>query len=245
MVDSNVLLDLISEDAEWFAWSADAIEEAADRHRLVINPIIYGEVSIRFAGDFLRNEPSGLIYLLLCLRSPEQRDIEKRGDTSLPSWVPDLRILYTPLSTRRDLHVKVEIAPDVAIITFEVYDFGVVEISAAAGDPGCERLGQPAVKGVDEVGQISLRLFPQACYDMGYPQEGDRVCMLIHPVKFDIGPMYNLMRGMGAGVENETIILREQNQTYHGGAVYRLVSSFEWRIYQPSEQLAKVTISVG
>lgn len=49
MVDSNVLLDLISEDAEWFAWSADAIEEAADRHRLVINPIIYGEVSIRFA----------------------------------------------------------------------------------------------------------------------------------------------------------------------------------------------------
>lgn len=48
MVDSNVLLDLMSEDTEWFAWSANALQDAADRHRLVINPIIYGEVSIRY-----------------------------------------------------------------------------------------------------------------------------------------------------------------------------------------------------
>jgi predicted nucleic acid-binding protein len=33
----------------WLAWSADAIERAANRHRLVINPVIYAEVSIRYS----------------------------------------------------------------------------------------------------------------------------------------------------------------------------------------------------
>jgi len=49
MVDSNVLLDLMTEDARWLAWSAEAVEKAADRFRLVINPIIYAEVSIRYS----------------------------------------------------------------------------------------------------------------------------------------------------------------------------------------------------
>ena len=49
MVDSNVLLDLMTEDARWLSWSAEAVEKAADRFRLVINPIIYAEVSIRFS----------------------------------------------------------------------------------------------------------------------------------------------------------------------------------------------------
>ena len=48
LVDSNVLLDLMTEDARWFQWSADAIERAADTARLVINPMIYAEVSIRY-----------------------------------------------------------------------------------------------------------------------------------------------------------------------------------------------------
>jgi predicted nucleic acid-binding protein len=49
LVDANVLLDIMTEDARWFAWSADAIAHAADRHRLVINPIVYAEVSIRYS----------------------------------------------------------------------------------------------------------------------------------------------------------------------------------------------------
>jgi predicted nucleic acid-binding protein len=49
MVDSNVLLDLMTEDARWLSWSAEAVEKAADRFRLVINPIIYAEVSIRYS----------------------------------------------------------------------------------------------------------------------------------------------------------------------------------------------------
>lgn len=49
LVDANVLLDLMTEDADWFSWSATALERAADRHRLVINPVIYAEVSIRYS----------------------------------------------------------------------------------------------------------------------------------------------------------------------------------------------------
>lgn len=49
LVDSNVLLDIMTEDTRWLAWSAEAIERAADSFRLVINPIIYAEVSIRYS----------------------------------------------------------------------------------------------------------------------------------------------------------------------------------------------------
>ena len=47
LVDSNVLLDLMTEDKRWFSWSAAAVESAADNARLVINTVIYAEVSIR------------------------------------------------------------------------------------------------------------------------------------------------------------------------------------------------------
>jgi predicted nucleic acid-binding protein len=49
LIDANVLLDIMTEDARWLAWSADAVERAADRYRLVINPVIYAEVSIRYS----------------------------------------------------------------------------------------------------------------------------------------------------------------------------------------------------
>jgi predicted nucleic acid-binding protein len=49
LVDSNVLLDILNEDATWFAWSSAALEGAGDGARLVINPIIYGEVSVRYS----------------------------------------------------------------------------------------------------------------------------------------------------------------------------------------------------
>lgn len=48
LVDSNVLLDIFTEDRRWFAWSSAALEQAANDSRLVVNPIIYGEISIRF-----------------------------------------------------------------------------------------------------------------------------------------------------------------------------------------------------
>jgi predicted nucleic acid-binding protein len=49
LIDANALLDVMTEDAHWLAWSAGAIDRAADRHRLIINPVIYAEVSIRYS----------------------------------------------------------------------------------------------------------------------------------------------------------------------------------------------------
>jgi predicted nucleic acid-binding protein len=49
LVDSNVLLDVLTEDPHWFGWSSGALAQAADAFRLVINPIIYAEVSVRFS----------------------------------------------------------------------------------------------------------------------------------------------------------------------------------------------------
>lgn len=48
LVDSNVLLDVLSDDPRWGAWSANALARCADVAVLAINPIIYAEVSIRF-----------------------------------------------------------------------------------------------------------------------------------------------------------------------------------------------------
>ncbi|HEX6870423.1 MAG TPA: type II toxin-antitoxin system VapC family toxin [Micromonosporaceae bacterium] len=67
MVDSNVLLDIFTEDKNWYEWSSAALADARNSGILVINPIIYAEVSIRFPGieelddaipatEFLREE---------------------------------------------------------------------------------------------------------------------------------------------------------------------------------------------
>lgn len=48
LVDSNVILDVVTEDPNWFAWSAAQLETLAEDHTLAINPLIYSEVSIGF-----------------------------------------------------------------------------------------------------------------------------------------------------------------------------------------------------
>ncbi len=48
LVDSNVLLDVATDDPEWSSWSAAALERTADAAVLVINPLIYAEVSVGF-----------------------------------------------------------------------------------------------------------------------------------------------------------------------------------------------------
>lgn len=48
LVDSNVILDVLTEDADWFDWSASMLADAANRGPLAINPIIYAEISARF-----------------------------------------------------------------------------------------------------------------------------------------------------------------------------------------------------
>jgi len=49
LVDANVLLDILTDDPTWSTWSGDALASAADSTVLVINPIVYGEVSVRLS----------------------------------------------------------------------------------------------------------------------------------------------------------------------------------------------------
>lgn len=49
LVDSNVLLDVITDDPTWSDWSTSALAEAADSGALVVNPIVYAEVSVGFS----------------------------------------------------------------------------------------------------------------------------------------------------------------------------------------------------
>jgi len=48
LVDTCVLLDVLTDDPAWADWSEQALAEARDTSDLVINPIIYAEVSAGF-----------------------------------------------------------------------------------------------------------------------------------------------------------------------------------------------------
>jgi predicted nucleic acid-binding protein len=48
LVDSNVLLDVATNDPRWGDWSSRALAEVANYTALIINPLIYAEVSIGY-----------------------------------------------------------------------------------------------------------------------------------------------------------------------------------------------------
>lgn len=48
LVDSNVLLDVITDDQAWSEWSTTALERVVSSSIAVINPIVYAEVSVGF-----------------------------------------------------------------------------------------------------------------------------------------------------------------------------------------------------
>lgn len=67
LVDSNVILDVATNDPRWSEWSSNILSELAETSVLVINPVIYAEVSIGFESiedldlalppDLFRREP--------------------------------------------------------------------------------------------------------------------------------------------------------------------------------------------
>ena len=48
LVDSNVLLDLATDDPNWADWSIAALEAASLQGSLQINDVIYAELSVRY-----------------------------------------------------------------------------------------------------------------------------------------------------------------------------------------------------
>lgn len=48
LVDTNVLLDLVGDDIGWAEWSSDQLQSAALEGPLLINSLVYAEVSVRY-----------------------------------------------------------------------------------------------------------------------------------------------------------------------------------------------------
>ena len=49
LVDTNVLVDVLQDDPDWVDWSIAQLRAHASIHQLVINPVIYAEVSLCFS----------------------------------------------------------------------------------------------------------------------------------------------------------------------------------------------------
>lgn len=88
LVDTCVLLDILTVDPQWSEWSAVAVADARDIGELAINPIIYAEVAGGFdqiedlnaalPSDFVR-EP--LPYQAGFLAAKAFADYRRRGGT--------------------------------------------------------------------------------------------------------------------------------------------------------------------
>ncbi|MES2884060.1 MAG: type II toxin-antitoxin system VapC family toxin [Pseudomonadota bacterium] len=48
LVDTNVLVDVLENDAAWADWSVQQLRAQAQVHELLINPVIYAELSLTF-----------------------------------------------------------------------------------------------------------------------------------------------------------------------------------------------------
>ena len=87
LVDTNVLLDVVTDDPKWADWSQHQLESAALRDRLAINGVIYAELSIGFARieelDGMLEEAgialAGIPQPALFLAGKVFRDYRRRG----------------------------------------------------------------------------------------------------------------------------------------------------------------------
>ena len=49
LVDTNVLVDVLQDDPQWADWSIRQLRSQSKVHELVINPVIYAEISLSFS----------------------------------------------------------------------------------------------------------------------------------------------------------------------------------------------------
>lgn len=48
LVDTNVLVDVLQDDPQWAEWSIGQLRAQAKIHELLINPMVYAELSLSF-----------------------------------------------------------------------------------------------------------------------------------------------------------------------------------------------------
>jgi predicted nucleic acid-binding protein len=49
LVDTNILVDVLEDDPDWVEWSLSQLQSQSKVHKLIINPIIYAELSLAFS----------------------------------------------------------------------------------------------------------------------------------------------------------------------------------------------------
>ncbi len=99
LVDSNVLIDMLWLDPAWGQWSSAAMADAADEGKLVINQIVYAEVSTSFADisefDAVLDEhdliQAAMPWSAAFLAGKVHRDYRGRGGTKTAT-LPDFFI---------------------------------------------------------------------------------------------------------------------------------------------------------
>ena len=52
IVDANVLLDILTADPQWLAWSSGELRRAKAGGQIPVNPIIYAEIAPAFDFDW-------------------------------------------------------------------------------------------------------------------------------------------------------------------------------------------------
>ena len=113
LVDSNILLDILTIDPQWYDWSTSKLSLIAESHELIINDIIYAEISIcferiedleeTFSGNFFKIMPMSKEALFLAGKAFLQY---KSNNGTKNSVLPDLfisahaSVLGIPLITR-------------------------------------------------------------------------------------------------------------------------------------------------
>ena len=132
LVDSNVLLDIFTEDPSWFEWSTASLIAAAESGPLYVNPIVYAEVSIRFSrvedledalppNEFHRSPLPWTAAFLAGKAFVSYRRNRGRAPVPLPDFyigahaaIDDLALLTRDLDRYRTYFPTVElIAPDI------------------------------------------------------------------------------------------------------------------------------------
>lgn len=99
LIDSNVLIDVVTDDPVWGDWSAHVLAEAMRRGEVWINPLIYSEVSLAFDTidaldealpmDFIRRGPLPWAAGFLAARAHQA--YRRRGGTRATT-LPDFYI---------------------------------------------------------------------------------------------------------------------------------------------------------